>query len=174
MKITLCLAVAITFGVVILVAMNARLISEVERVSIISSDENDTSTDIGITKYTDSNDSVYKEGTPVSKEVYQDLGQVAAFEELNDIDRNIHKAQRKMEREFVDEIKNLPKAEIILAEASYILSGLEQQGIEVTYEPVLLKSSVLSTDRVEIDQTIIEIEEQLINIENTFRSLSDE
>lgn len=177
MKITVCLAVGLTMGCIILVAMKANETSKFQQAAIRSYGEVNSSLDTEDTEFLksmDSDDSLHESEAPISKKTNQYPDQIIVLEELNEIDVGIHKAQVEIETELVSEIKSLPKAEIILAEASYMLSELEQQGVEVTYDPVLLKSAVLTPDRVEVNQAIIEVEEQLIDIENKFRSLSDD
>ncbi|WCE28353.1 hypothetical protein [Vibrio sp. SCSIO 43137] len=112
--------------------------------------------------------------SPVSGQKFETQSERIEAQMLADLqllNQEIEQAKRKLDKETSIALSRHKSPELVLAEASMILSELEEQGIEVSYSPVLLAPDNPSPQVEAIEEQIVEVEKQLIDIERRFNNL---
>ncbi len=93
--------------------------------------------------------------------------------ELDRLNQDIAKQKQSLDKETAEAQAQETSPELVLAEASRILSQLEDEGITLTYEPILLTPNRPSQQVQNIEKQLIEIEGDLIEVENKFNNLGN-
>ncbi len=155
-----CIAIAVGT-----VALN----TEVERVGA----GQQVTTDTAQKRSPDSTTQQYNTAIPADQKFDSQSERIEAqmLADIEQLNVEIAQAKAQLDKETRQAQSEEESPELVLAQAGKILSELEQQGVSVSYDPLLLTTEKSSKRSQEIEQQITTIEADLIEVETRFDNL---